>query len=118
MNNTIEYDIRAGVIKPEYIGIITKPKSENYHFEDFRETPEIILEIDGYIRHSNPLNYAVFDCRETNTLSSVDYSKLDFDDWDTVYLFWEIQCYEDTNVTFSIESIAIQPLDKWEGSNS
>lgn len=36
------YDIRYGVINPEYIGVITEPRDENYRFEDFRKTPERI----------------------------------------------------------------------------
>lgn len=106
----ITYDIRDGVINPEYIGIITEPRDESYRFEDFRITPRTIQEIDAHIRNDSPLEYTVFDCHDEAELSSVWYSKLDFKDLDTVYLFWGIWCDEDTDVTFSIESIAMQRL--------
>ena len=106
----ITYDIRAGVINPEYIGIITEPRDENYRFEDFRITPKTIQEIDAYIQNDSPLEYTVFDCHDEAALSSVWYSKLNFNDLDTVYLFWGIWCDENTDVTFSIESIAMQRL--------
>ena len=106
----IIYDIRDGVINPEYIGIITEPRDTNYRFEDFRKTPKTIQEIDAYIRNASPLKYTIFDCHDEAELSSVWYSKLDFNDLDTVYLFWGIRCDEDTDVTFSIESVAMQRL--------
>ena len=99
MNTTIEYNIRYGVINPEYIGVITEPRDENYRFEDFRTTPKTIQEIDAHIRNDSPLEYTVFDCHDEAELSSVWYSKLDFKDLDTVYLFWGIWCDEDTDVT-------------------
>ena len=113
MSNTmgkITYDIRDGVINPEYIGVITEPRDENYRFEDFRITPRTIQEIDAHIRNNSPLEYTVFDCHDEAELSSVWYSKLNFNDLDTVYLFWGIWCGESTDVTFSIESVAMQRL--------
>ena len=83
MNTTIEYNIRYGVINPEYIGVITEPRDENYRFEDFRTTPKTIQEIDAHIRNDSPLEYTVFDCHDEAELSSVWYSKLDFKDLDT-----------------------------------
>lgn len=64
MNNTIEYDIREGVINLEYIGIITEPRDESYRFEDFRITPKTIQNIDAHIRNDSPLEYPVFDCHD------------------------------------------------------
>lgn len=106
----ITHDIRDGVINPEYIGIITEPRDESYRFEDFRITPKTIQEIDAHIRNNSPLEYTVFDCHDEAELSSVWYSKLNFNDLDTVYLFWGIWCDESTDVTFSIESVAMQRL--------
>lgn len=42
----ITYDIRDGVINPEYIGIITEQRDESFRFEDFRATPKTIHKID------------------------------------------------------------------------
>lgn len=98
------------MINPEYIGVITEPRDESYRFVDFRITLKMIQEIDTHIRNNVPLEYTVFDCHDEAELSSVWYSKLEFNDLDTVYLFWGIQCDEDTEVTFSIESVAMQRL--------
>lgn len=84
MNATIEYDIRDGVINPEYIGVITEPRDENYRFEDFRITQKTIQAIDAHIQNDSPLEYTVFDCHDEAALSSVWYSKLNFNDLDTV----------------------------------
>ncbi len=70
MNNTIEYDIRDGVINPEYIGIITEPRDENYRFEDFRITPKTVQKIDAHIQNDSPLEYTVSDCHDEYELSS------------------------------------------------
>lgn len=70
----ITYDIRDGVINPEFIGIITEARDENYRFEDFRITPRTIQEIDAHIRNDSPLECAIFDCHDEAELSSVWYS--------------------------------------------
>ena len=83
---------------------------DDFVFEDFRQIPKTITQIDKHIRDHEDLDYTVLDCRSKNAESSVRYSKIDCDDFSMVYLFFNIQCNTDTKITFSIESIAAQRL--------
>lgn len=110
MGDRITYHINENIINPEYVGVITTPMDDNFVFEDFREIPKAIIQIDKYIRENKSLDYTVLDCRSETTLSTVMYSKINCDDLSMVYLFFNVQCDADTKITFSIESIAAQRL--------
>lgn len=110
MEDKITYHINESIINPEYVGVITTPMDDDFVFEDFRQIPKTITQIDKHIRDREDLDYTVLDCRSKNAESSVRYSKIDCDDFSMVYLFFNIQCDTDTKITFSIESIAAQRL--------
>ena len=110
MGDQIIYHINENIINPDYVGVITTPMDDNFVFEDFREIPEAITQIDKHIRDHEYLDYTVLDCRSETTLSTVMYSKIACDDLSMVYLFFNVQCDADTKITFSIESIAAQRL--------
>ena len=74
MEERITYHINENIINPDYVGVITTPMDDNFVFEDFREIPKVITQIDAYIRENEDLDYTVLDCRSETTLSTVMYS--------------------------------------------
>ena len=110
MEDRIIHHIKEQIINPEYIGVITKPMDNNFVFEDFRITPDIVTQVDKHIRENTALVYTVLDCRSETTLSVVKNSKINCDDFSMVYLFFNVQCDTDTKITFSIESKEKQRL--------
>ena len=107
----IFYNLSSNVINPAFIGLITTPMSPEFVFEDFGETPDTVKSIDSYIRFDTALEYDILDCRRDGyNLSSIDYSKIDCEDLSMVYSFFGIYCDEESDITFSIESIARQRL--------
>ena len=110
MDDRIIYHINEQIINPEYIGVITRNMEDDFVFGDFRVIPDIITEIDRHIRENTELKYTILDCRSETTLSSVKYSEINCDDISMVYLFFNVVCDKDTDITFSIESIAAQRL--------
>lgn len=90
MEDRITYHISENIINPDYVGVITTPMDDNFVFEDFREIPEAITQIDKHIREHENLDYTVLDCRTETTLSMVKYSKIECDDLSMVYLFFNV----------------------------
>lgn len=107
----ILYNLSSNVINPEFTGLITTPMSPEFVFEDFRATPDAVKSIDNHIRFGTALEYDILDCRRDGfNLSSIEYSKIDCEDLSMVYSFFGVYCDEESDVTFSIESIARQRL--------
>lgn len=107
----ILYNLSSNVINPAFTGLITTPMLPGFVFEDFRAIPYTVKSIDSHIRFGSTLEYDILDCRRDGyNLSSIDYSKIDCEDLSMVYSFFGVYCDEDTDVTFSIESIARQRL--------
>lgn len=117
MDDKLLHHIKETVINPDYVGVITTPMANDFVFEDFREIPETVSNITDYFHNQIPLEYEILDCREDDgtTLSTVHYSNIDCEDLSMVYLFFDVICDSDTNVTFSIESVAKQRL--WINGN-
>lgn len=112
MTDNLIHHIKEEVINPDYVGVITTPMADDFVFEDIREVPQIVTDINNHFHKKSPLDYETLDCREDDgtTLASVHYSNIDCEDLSMVYLFWDVICDTDTNITFSIESIAAQRL--------
>ena len=107
----ILYNLSSNVINPAFTGLITTPMSPEFVFEDFRTTPYTVISIDSHIRFGDTLEYDIIDCRRDGyNLSSIDYSKIDCEDLSMVYSFFGVYCDEESDITFSIESIARQRL--------
>lgn len=117
MEDKLLHHIKEEVINPDYVGVITTPMADDFVFEDFREIPEAVTNITDHFHNQTPLEYKLLDCRENDgsTLSTVHYSSIDCEDLSMVYLFFDVICDTDTNITFSIESVARQRL--WINGN-
>ena len=70
MEDRITYHhINENVINPDYVGVITTPMDDKFVFEDFREIPETITQIDKHIRDYEDL-YEYQQLYETQKLFS------------------------------------------------
>ena len=109
--SNILYDLSSNVINPEFIGLITTPMPPEFVFENFEERSEILKSVDSHIRFGTALEYNILECkRDEYNLSSIDYSKIDCENLSMVYSFFGVYCDKESNITFSIESIAKQRL--------
>lgn len=112
MSYTLLHHIEEEVINSDYVGVITTPMADDFVFEDIREVPKVITDITNHFHNQTQLEYNILDCREDDgtTLSTVHYSNINCEDLSMVYLFFDVMCDSDTNITFSIESVAKQRL--------
>lgn len=69
MEDRITYHINENIINPDYVGVITTPMDDKFVFEDFREIPETITQIDKHIRDHEDL-YGYQQLYETQKLFS------------------------------------------------
>ena len=112
MADKLLHHIEKEVINPDYVGVITTPMADDFVFEDIREVPKVVTDITNHFHNQTQLEYNILDCREDDgtTLSTVHYSNINCEDLSMVYLFFDVMCDSDTNITFSIESVAKQRL--------
>ena len=107
------YPISKGIINPRFFGLIREMMPTNYEIERYSECPERISQItDLFLKSESSLDDAeILDCFcEDENIYSIRFEKLNLDERTMLYFFFCVECDEDTDVVFSIESHAIQRL--------
>lgn len=107
------YPISKGIINPRFFGLIREMMPTNYEIERYSECPERIIQItDLFLKSESSLDDAeILDCFcEDENIYSIRFEELNLDERTMLYFFFCVECDEDTDVVFSIESHAIQRL--------
>ncbi len=104
----ITYYASQGVINPHLMGVIIEPPDSDFVLEKTEPIPAAIDKIRDMVDNNRIGNRDIVDFSTDSGVSVIDYSRLDFEPVSKVYSFFCVECDEDTNVTFTIESIARQ----------
>ncbi len=104
----ITYYANQGVINPAYMGIVVEPPDDDFQLEKIAPVPKSIDKIRDMVISGNIADSDIMDFSTESGVSVIDYSKFEFEPISKVYSFFLVECDEDTNVTFTIESIARQ----------
>lgn len=112
MISKLTYDFSTGIINPRYFGLIREVMPVEYKIEQYTECPERIRQITDYFPNSSEINDTeLLECHRTDeNLYSIYFEELNLDDRTMLYFFFCVECDEDSDVVFSIESHAIQRL--------
>ena len=107
------YPLSNSIINPQYFGLIREIMPADYEIERYFQCSKRISQITEYF--SNPSS-AIADaellecCCVNDNLYSIYFEHLNLDDRTMLYFFFCVECDENTDVVFSIESHAIQRL--------
>ena len=107
------YQLSNGIINPRYLGLIRETMPSDYEIERYSKCPEQISQItELFLESSSTIADAeLLDCFcEEGDLYSIYFEHLSLDDRTMLYFFFCVECTENTDVVFSIESHAIQRL--------
>lgn len=104
----ITYNANQGVINPAYMGIVVEPPDDDFQIEKIAPAPKAIQKIHDMVIGGNITDSDIMNFSTESGVSVIDYSKFEFEPISKVYSFFLVECEEDTNVTFTIESIARQ----------